>query len=271
MTEVSSTIQHLHMSLEKALSNMNELHICIFGGTTEGRLLSEVLSRNNIMTDLFIATEYGQQFVSKLENVNVHQNRLDEKQMIELFLDKKYDFVVDATHPFAKIVTENIVKATDYCDIEYLRIVRESVENMKCKYFETVEECVLYLNDKKGNILLTTGSKDLDKFVKLNNYEERVFVRILPMESSLKRSIELGFSNKNIICMQGPFSEELNTAIINTIDAKYLVTKESSNSGGFREKAESCIKTGAECLVIRKPDESGLTLDEIINYFSIKR
>jgi precorrin-6x reductase len=259
------------MSSEKVLSNMNKLHICIFGGTTEGRLLFEILSKNNIMTDLFIATEYGQQFVNKLENVNVYQSRLDEKQMIELFLEKKYNFVVDATHPFAKIVTANIMKATDYCNIEYLRVVRESVVDMKCKYFDTIEECVLYLNDKEGNILLTTGSKDLNKFVNLNNCDRRVYVRILPMESSLKRSIELGFSNKNIICMQGPFSEELNTAIINTIDAKYLVTKESSSSGGFTEKAESCIKTGAECLVIRKPDESGLTLDEIINYFNIKR
>nr|WP_312577938.1 precorrin-6A reductase [Sedimentibacter sp.] len=259
------------MSSEKVLNNMNKLHVCIFGGTTEGRLLSEILSKNNIKTDLFIATEYGQQFVNKLENVDVHQSRLDEKQMTELFLEKKYNFVVDATHPFAKIVTENIVKATSHCNIEYLRIIRESVEDMKCKYFGTVEECVLYLNDKKGNILLTTGSKDLDKFAKLNNYEERVFLRILPMESSLKRSIELGFSNKNIICMQGPFSQELNTAIINTIDAKYLVTKESSGTGGFKEKIESCIKTGIECLVIRKPDEIGLTLDEIINYFNIKR
>jgi len=274
MKEASYTIQLLHMNLEKVLNKMNKLHICIFGGTTEGRILAEFLSKNDVSADLHIATEYGHQFVDNIENVNVYQSRLDEKQMIELFLAKKYDFIVDATHPFAKIVTENIVKASDYSNIKYLRIIRESDEN-KCnecngdgpsyiKYFHSMEECVLYLNNKDGNILLTTGSKDLDKFVNLPEFKERIYVRILPMEDSLKRAIELGFLNKNIICMQGPFSEELNVAIINTINAKYLVTKESSSSGGFSEKVESCIKTGAECLVIKKPVESGMTLEEII-------
>jgi precorrin-6x reductase len=250
---------------------MNKLHICIFGGTTEGRLFSEFLSKNDVLTDLFIATEYGQQFVNSTEKVNVYQNRLDEKQMVELFLDKKYDFVVDATHPFAKIVTENIVKATSYCNIKYLRIIRESEKNINCKYFNSIEDCVLYLDNKKGNILLTTGSKDLEKFLNINNYKERVHVRILPMESSLKKAIDLGFLNKNIICMQGPFKEELNTALINATSAKYLVTKESSSSGGFIEKVDSCINTGVECLVITKPDEKGLTLEEIFNYFNKKR
>jgi len=279
MKEASYTIQLLHMNLEKVLNKMNKLNICIFGGTTEGRILAEFLSKNSISTELHIATEYGHQFVDNIENVNVYQSRLDEKQMIELFLAKKYDFIVDATHPFAKIVTENIVKASNCSNVKYLRIIRESNEikcNGQCngdgpfyiKYFHSMEECVLYLNNKDGNILLTTGSKDLDKFVNLPKFKERIYVRILPMEDSLKRAIELGFLNKNIICMQGPFSEELNVAIINTINAKYLVTKESASSGGFSEKVESCIKTGTECLVISKPDESGMTLEEIVIYIN---
>ncbi|MFA9422582.1 MAG: precorrin-6A reductase [Sedimentibacter sp.] len=248
---------------------MNKLRICIFGGTTEGRLISKFLSKQDVMIDLFIATEYGQQFVNSLENVNVYQNRLNEKQMVQMFLDKKYNFVVDATHPFAKIVTENIVKATSDCGIKYLRIIRESYKNINCKYFDSMEDCALYLHDKEGNILLTTGSKDLDKFVNLNNRKERVYVRILPMESSLRKAIDLGFLNKNIICMQGPFSEELNIALINAVGAKYLVTKESSSSGGFIEKVNSCMKTKAECLVIKRPDEDGLTLEEIVKYFNL--
>ena len=247
---------------------MNALHICIFGGTTEGRLLAEFLSENNIEADLFVATEYGEQFVKNLRHINTHQKRLDKKEMINLFIEKKYDFVVDATHPFAKIVSENIISSSSECNLKYVRVIRKSIKNDYCKYFDSDEEVVEYLINKVGTILLTTGSKALDKYTKINNYAERIYVRILPMEDSLKRSIELGYFNRNIICMQGPFSEELNIAMINSTKAKYVVTKESSNSGGFEEKVNSCIKTGAECLVIRKPNEKGLTLKELFKFIA---
>jgi len=246
---------------------MNSLYVCIFGGTTEGRLFAEFLSKKNIKADLFIATEYGQQFVKNIENINVYQKRLDEKEMTNLFLKKKYDYVIDATHPFAKIVSENIIKSTHVSGTKHIRIIRSSYENKGCTYFDTFNDCIDYLKNKEGNIFLSTGSKNLDKFTIVKNYQEKTYVRILPMESSLKRCIDLGFLNKNIICMQGPFSEELNIAMINSTNAKYLVTKESSSSGGFDEKVQACIKTGTECLVIRKQYEEGLTLDEACRLF----
>lgn len=246
---------------------MNNLFICIFGGTTEGRLFAEFLSENDIKADLYIATEYGQQFVNGLKNINVHQRRIDEKEMVSLFLEKKYDFIVDATHPFAKIVSQNIINASSISGIKYMRIIRNSIENENCSYFDTFDECVNYLKGKEGNILLTTGSKNLDEFTAIDNYRDRIYVRILPMESSLKRCIELGYLNKNIICMQGPFSKELNSAMINSIDAKYLVTKESADSGGFEDKVQACVKTGAKCLVIKKQDEEGYTLTDICKFY----
>lgn len=242
------------------------MNICIFGGTTEGRKLAEFLSENNIKADLFIATEYGQQFLKNISNISVYQKRIDEKEMINLFLEKKYDCVVDATHPFARLVSHNIVKATLVSGTRYVRVIRNSMENKDCIYFQSFSECIDYLKNKEGNILLATGSKDLDKFTAVENYSERIYVRILPMESSLKRCIELGYENKNIICMQGPFSTELNAAMIKSTNSKFLVTKESSDSGGFDEKIQSCVNTGAKCLVIRKQYEDGLTLDEIMNF-----
>jgi len=247
---------------------MDALHICIFGGTTEGRLLAEFLSESSIEADLFVATEYGEQFVKNLKHISTHHKRLDKREMINFFNEKKYDFVIDATHPFAKIVSENILASSIECNLKYIRVIRESFGNNYCLYFDNDEDVVNYLNKKNGNILLTTGSKALDKFTKINNYAERIYVRILPLEDSLKRSIELGYFNKNIICMQGPFSEELNIAMINSTKARYVVTKESSSSGGFEEKVNSCIKTGAECLVIRKPNENGLTLEELIKFIT---
>lgn len=237
------------------------MHVCIFGGTTEGRLLVEFLSDYNVQANLYIATDYGEQFVKDLNNISVYQKRLDKEHMIELFRKNNFDYVVDATHPFAEIVSQNAKAAADYCNIKYVRIVREKVISDECVYFDKIEEIVLYLNNNEGNILLTTGSKNLDKFTRVKNYMERIFVRILPMESSLVRAIELGYSNKNVICMQGPFSEELNIAMINSFKAKFIVTKESASSGGFEEKVNACVKTNAKCLVLKRPKEEGITLE----------
>ena len=90
---------------------MNKLYFCIFGGTTEGRLLAEFLSQRHIKTDLYIATEYGEQFVKNLDNIAVYQKRLDKNEMINLFQEKKFSCVVDTTHPFAEIVSQNIVES----------------------------------------------------------------------------------------------------------------------------------------------------------------
>ncbi len=237
------------------------MYVCILGGTTEGRLLAEFLNDLNIKADLYVATDYGEQFVKELNNINIHQKRLDKEHMIELFRLKNFNCVIDATHPFAKLVSQNAKEAAESCNLKYYRIVRETDQNEDGIYFNSIEEIVSYLNNTEGNILLTTGSKDLDKFTVVNNYKERIFVRILPMESSLKRAVELGFSNKNIICMQGPFGEDLNIAMINALGAKFLVTKESAASGGFEEKVNACIKTNAKCLVLKRPEEEGVTLD----------
>ena len=182
---------------------------------------SKILSDYHAEVDLYIATDYGEQFV-KEQAMLIYIKRLNKEQMIALFSKNKYDCVVDATHPFAKIVSQNVKTATEYCNIQYYRIVRQADKNKDCIYFDRVEDIAEYLNCTEGNILLTTGSKDLDKFTDVKNYEKRIFLRILPMESSLKKAIELGYSNKNIICMQGPFSEELNAAMINSIVLNFL-------------------------------------------------
>ena len=39
------------------------MYACIFGGTTEGRLLAEYMNNSNIKADLYVATDYGEQIL----------------------------------------------------------------------------------------------------------------------------------------------------------------------------------------------------------------
>ena len=99
--------------------------IAVFAGTTEGRVLASRLAGSQVAADVFVATEYGKEEIPKAENLQVHDGRVDEIQMEKLFQEKKYDLILDATHPFAVVVTANIREAAEKTGTPLLRILRD--------------------------------------------------------------------------------------------------------------------------------------------------
>ena len=76
---------------------------------------------------------------------------------------------------------------------------------------------------------------------------------------------ETGIPHRNIIAMQGPFSKEMNTATIRQYAIRFLVSKDGGEAGGFAEKAAAAKETGTELIVLRRPEENGLSFDEVLN------
>ena len=64
--------------------------------------------------------------------------------------------------------------------------------------------------------------------------------------------------------MQGPFSRELNEALIRQFQISAMVTKDGGISGGFPEKVQAARNTDIRLLVIRRPEESGDSLERIL-------
>lgn len=91
------------------------------------------------------------------------------------------------------------------------------------------------MNTVTGNVLLTTGSKELAAYGVVTD-QSRLYARVLSTEESVAQSRALGFEGRRLIAMQGPFSEELNLAMLRQIRARWLVTKASGAAGGFQEK-----------------------------------
>ena len=111
------------------------------------------------------------------------------------------------------------------------------------------------------NILLTTGAKELPAFAAIT--PERICPRILPNHQSLEACERLGIPHRNIIAMQGPFSDELNRAIIRQYRIRYLVSKDGGVPGGFPDKVRACRETGAELILLSRPEESGLDFETV--------
>lgn len=244
--------------------------ILLFSGTSEGRKLAELLSAHSIAVTVCVATEYGQEVMRESELVTVRVGRLTQEKMERLIQSKDWLAVIDATHPYAKEVTENIKNACERQGREVLRLLRNSNERTdQIHYVDSTEEAASYLNETAGNIFLTTGSKDLAQYRELIQEKERIFARILPGTEELEKCHKLGLKGRQIICMQGPFSEELNYAMMKEIDASWMVTKETAGAGGYPEKLRAAKRAGAKVIVIKRPEETGYSMEEILEKLGI--
>lgn len=246
--------------------------ICVFAGTTEGRELIQALIAAGKTVYACVATEYGETLLSPSENLTVSAQRLTQPEMEALFRAEGFSQVVDATHPYAPIVTENIRQAAEAVQLPYLRLLRRGSGIPEgCVYAENTAQAVELLKSMPGNVLLTTGSKELGAYAALPDYAQRIFARVLPVESSIAACRDTGLPASHILAMQGPFSQEMNVALLHSVGASILVTKDSGDKGGFAEKVEAAKAAGVTLLVIGRPRQvEGLDFAQTLEALGIR-
>ena len=230
--------------------------VLVFAGTTEGRELAELLADSNIKCSVCVATDYALELMDD-KRLDVHCGRLTEEEMEVLMRDGSFDVVVDATHPYAQIVSQNVRQAAYKESIPFIRL-RRSTESAEEGFvsFKTHEECSAWLSFQTGNILLTTGSKDLGSYAKNEAIKNHLFVRVLPGEESIRLCTANGITGRQIIAMQGPFSAQMNECILREYSIDWMVTKISGHAGGFEEKVEAAKKAGVGVCAILPPSEN---------------
>lgn len=240
--------------------------LCVFGGTTEGRELVEFLNTQPCRVTACVATEYGQTLLPEGENLTVSARPLPVGEIGALLQAERFDLVIDATHPYAASITRSIAAACEAAGVEHWRLLRGASEAPEDAVFaENTDEAVRFLSGTEGNILLTTGSKELSKFAALPDFAARCWARVLPLPASLEACSAAGLSPSHIFALQGPFSREMDEAMLHRTGARWLVTKDGGAAGGFQEKAAAARHAGARLLVIGRPaQETGSSLPETI-------
>ena len=254
--------------------------ILIFGGTIEGRNLAQWCMREGLSAVVSVATEYGEELLEEMDGKSAGRQpeiltgRMDVRQMQEYLWSHPTVLVVDATHPYAREVTRNIRQACEAESVEYLRLLRgtSSVDGAEQTVVsvESAEEAARFLQSTEGNIMLTTGSKELSVFCAYLD-RSRLYPRVLPSMDSIRICEENGIPSPNRIAMQGPFSEEMNRSLLSQFSCRYLVTKESGPAGGYEEKCAACAALGVKAVVIRRPAvEEGIGFSEVCGYLRKK-
>ena len=162
--------------------------------------------------------------------------------------------IIDLSHPYAIEVSQNALNVSKETGIEYFRFEREQISFLPQKHteFDNIEELIRYIEGVEGNILVTLGSNNIPHFSQMKNLDNCYF-RILPKWDMVKRCEDIGILPKNIIAMQGPFSKNMNKAMIEQYNIKYLVTKQAGDTGGEREKIEAADEMRVEVVFLTRP------------------
>ena len=227
--------------------------IWVIGGTKDSRDFLEKIVKSTADIIVTTATEYGGKLLENLP-VKTLCKKLTYSMMVDFVKENSIDKIVDLSHPYAMEVSQNAIDISKELQIEYFRFEREEISFLPQKYieFDNIESLVEYLEGVEGNILVTLGSNNIPHFSELKNLKNFYF-RILPKWDMVKKCEDVGVLPKNIIAMQGPFSKNMNKAMIEQYDIKYLVTKQAGDTGGEREKIEAADEMGTDVVFLTRP------------------
>ena len=236
------------------------MNILLFGGTTEGRLLAQRLAALGHDVTVSVATGLGTEELAELPTVHLLTGRRGPAELQKLL--PGYDLCIDATHPYAAEITQNLRFACAQTHCPYRRLLRAP---SACEGGVRVESCAQaadYLKPLPGNVLVTTGSKELAAFSSLE--ARRLFVRVLPTHEGLAACEALGLPHRNILALQGPFTQKFNEAILEQYHIRWLVTKDGGKAGGFAEKQAAAQAAGATLILVGRPPDEGVSMETIL-------
>ncbi|MDR2974710.1 MAG: precorrin-6A reductase [Propionibacteriaceae bacterium] len=241
------------------------VEVVIFGGTTESRELAGWCNDQAITSLVCVATELGEKVLPAMSGVTSQVGRLDRAGMIQLLRATSPQLVVDATHPYATVVTRTVVEVCAELGLRYVRVAREAgraqapgmPDSPAVVTVPDMASAVDWLAGTTGTIFATTGVNQAALLSKVPDFTERVVLRILPTVESVGACLDLGYPAKHLVAMQGPFDHNLNLALFRHFDTAIVVTKDSGDIGGFGDKLTAAAACGATTVVITRPIERG--------------
>lgn len=240
--------------------------IFMLAGTSDARALAIEIKTEGHKLLTTVVTDNAAIEMNKL-NIPVHIGRLSADEMIDLIESKGATKVIDASHPFAEEASKNAILAAKHLGLPYIRYERgsQTFDYEKLTVVSSYKEAAQLAATKQGVIMLTTGSKTLQVFTEalLDKPDIRLVARMLPRLDNMEKCEQLGFPQKNIIAIQGPFTKGFDQALYKQYEVNVMITKESGKVGSVDEKVEAAKELGIEIIMIARPNlDYGMSYSE---------
>ena len=89
---------------------MNHGDVLVIGGTSDARAICQQLDAADVRYTLSVATPTGERLAGDIRG-QIRCGRMEWQQMAEWLRAQRTRWVIDASHPYAEVVSQNIVRA----------------------------------------------------------------------------------------------------------------------------------------------------------------
>ena len=230
-------------------------NVWILSGTSDGPVIANRLLELNYSVFASVLTYKAGQAYFKNPKLHIITGKLNNKDEIINFIKKnRIQCVVDATHPFAVIISKNLNDACKEINTPLLLFERKSLINNNNNFF--------YINDLKDinnvdnkNILLAIGSRFLNDTANYYmNCKANVFTRVLPTYEGITKAFGSCIKNSNIAILEPSKNNKsiLEKKLCDFWEIDYVLCRES---GSYSQKNWESIVSGSKMklFLVKRP------------------
>jgi len=261
------------------MQNHKKCHenVWILSGTADGPILARRLLELNYSVFISVVSYKASKVYPENNKLHIITGRLIDENSIQKFIfNNEITHIIDATHPFAQKISENLENACR--KIQFFKIYKyerrkENYSNpIKISDFRELANFEL----KNKNILLAIGSRSLDVFANFYiNSGANVYARILATPEAISKGLSSCVRNSNIAILN-PSKEKqdsLESYLCNYWKIDYVLCRES---GSYTQELwdQLCLSTNKKLFLLKRPKTFDHSLvfseyDELIQKISI--
>jgi precorrin-6A/cobalt-precorrin-6A reductase len=240
--------------------------ILILGGTTEARQLAQVLAkRDDVVATMSLA---GRTASPAAQAIPTRSGGFGGVEGLADYLRSGHiDALIDATHPYARIISANAVQAAQRTGTPLLALRRPPwlpVEGDRWIEVSDAHDAVRQLGAKSKRVFLAVGRQELAPFSSAPQHH--YFIRSVdPVEPPL------AVPHANYILARGPFTENDDAALLRSSSIEAVVAKNSGGAATYG-KIAAARALGVPVLLFRRPPEEACpfvtTVDEAMRWIA---
>lgn len=235
------------------------MKVLIFGGTGDARDIADrlVALGNDVTTSMAGKTQ-----APVLPQGNIRTGGFGGVARLRGFiLENRFDWIIDALHPYAVTMSSNLIAATKTIDAQVVRLARPGWEMPPTAIVERFTSAADAITSapEAARLLITSGHQDLDCLKARSDCTAHIRL-IEPPETPMP-------ANVSVLLDRPPYTLEDEMVLMREHAITHLITKDGGSTA-TRGKIDAAAELGVTiCLITRPEPPAGRcvgSVDEII-------
>ncbi len=261
------------------MHNSEKCHenVWILSGTSDGPIIANKLLGLNYVVFVSVISYKASSAYPKKNNLHIITGKiLDDIEVCKFIKKYHIDLIIDATHPFALQISENLAKGCSQKNKMLLSFERKTnfKSSSESKYIEDLKGIKLS-EIKHKNLLLAIGARSLNAVAEYYmSSDVQIFARILATQESILNGFSSCIKNSNLAILNpSKFGEnKLEYYLCKNWEIDCILCRDS---GSYSQMIweEISKKTNIKLFKLRRPVEKNIQhvfsdYDKLINFVS---